>query len=108
MSTLSHVLNVRIAACALAALLVPGCASLWTKKEDESFASRLASSTGRGGVKPASAEEPAEEPKPLSWSDFSFDKLGKTTKKLTGQGENRQLARQLYRECDDLFRQAMA
>src|SRR5437762_13427406 len=108
MSCVFHVVNVRIAACALAALLlVPGCATLWPKKEDETFSSRLASYS-RDGVKQASAEEPAEEPKPLGWSDFSFDNLGKTTKRLTGQGEDHNLARQLYREGYDLFEQAKA
>src|SRR6476620_6451185 len=102
MSCASHVLNVRIAACALAALLVSGCASLWPTTEDETFSSRL-SSYSRDGVKQASAEEPTEEPKPLTWSDFSFDNFGKTTKRLTGQGEDHNLARQLYREGYDLF-----
>src|SRR5205814_9721599 len=34
--------------------------------------------------------------------------LGKTAKKLTGQGPNRDEAIKRYREADDLFRQAMA
>jgi outer membrane protein assembly factor BamD (BamD/ComL family) len=110
MSCVFHVVNVRITACALAALLlVSGCATLWPKKEDESFSSRLASYSRDGakdGVKQASAEEPAEEAKPITWSDFSFDNLGKTSKRLTGQGEDRALARQLYREGYDLFEQA--
>src|SRR5437868_1416563 len=98
MSLISHVLNVRVAACALAALLAGGCASLWTKKEDESFSSRLAIYSNKSDVKQASAEEPAEEPKPLTWSDFSFDNFGKTSKRLMGQGEDRNSARQSYRE----------
>lgn len=107
MSCVFHVVNVRIAACALAALLLaPGCATLWPKKEDESFSSRLASYS-RDGVKQASADD-SDEKKPLSWSDFSWDNLGKTSKRLTGQGENRDLARQLYREGYDLFNQARA
>jgi outer membrane protein assembly factor BamD (BamD/ComL family) len=107
MSCVFHVVNVRIAACALAALLLaPGCATLWPKKEDESYSSRLASYS-RDGVKQASADD-SEGPKPLGWSDFSWDNLGKTSKRLTGQGENRDLARQLYREGYDLFNQARA
>src|SRR5207249_3324524 len=39
---------------------------------------------------------------------FSWDKLKKNTKKLFGKGENKDLARRLYREADDLFRQALA
>ena len=107
MSCVFHVVNVRIAACALAALLLaPGCATLWPKKEDESYASRLASYQ-RDGVKQASADD-SEEKKPLGWSDFSWDNLGKTSKRLTGQGENRDMARHLYREGYDLFNQARA
>lgn len=105
MSCVFHVVNVPLAACALAALLlVPGCATPWTQQQEETFAKRVAATTG-GGVKRASHEE-YEEPKPLTWSDFSFDKLGRTTKRLTGQGENHDLARQLYREGYDLFEQA--
>jgi outer membrane protein assembly factor BamD (BamD/ComL family) len=107
MSCVFHVVNVRITACALAALLVvPGCASLWPKKEDETYSSRLASYSNEG-VKPATADD-SEGPKPLTWSDFSFNNLGKTSKRLSGQGENRELARQLYREGFDLFEQAKA
>ena len=39
----------------------------------------------RIGVRQASFEAD-EDPKGLSWSDFSFDNMGKTAKKLTGQG----------------------
>jgi outer membrane protein assembly factor BamD (BamD/ComL family) len=111
MSCICHVVNVRIAACALAALLLgSGCASLWTKKDEDSYSSRLAAysrdGTKQDGVKQASYEE--DEKKPLGWSDFSWDNLGKTSKRLTGQGENRELARQLYREGYDLFNQAKA
>src|SRR4029079_18093147 len=58
------------------------------------------------GVQKASAEAP-EKNEPLTWSDFSWDNLGKTGKRLTGRGPNREYARNLYREADDLFRQAM-
>jgi outer membrane protein assembly factor BamD (BamD/ComL family) len=107
MSLAFHVLNVRLTACALFALvLAGGCASLWTKKDEDSYSSRLAAYPNKNEVKQASAEEPAEDPKPLTWSDFTFEKWGKTSKRLTGQGENRNLARQYYREGYDFFEQA--
>jgi outer membrane protein assembly factor BamD (BamD/ComL family) len=42
----------------------------------------------------------------FDWSDLSLDNWGKTSKKLTGQGPNRDIAKQHYREADDLYRQA--
>src|SRR5262249_19452439 len=87
-----------------ARILAPRWPSFWHKKEDEPFSSRLGSYS-RDGVKQASADD-SDEKKPLGWSDFSWDNLGKTSKRLTGQGENRDLARQLYREGFDLFNQA--
>jgi outer membrane protein assembly factor BamD (BamD/ComL family) len=104
-----HACAVPSVACALAALaLLPGCASLWTKPADDSIASRPAPPSSKYGVRPASAEEPTDEPKGLTWSDFSFENLGKTSKKLTGHKENHQQARQFYREGYDLYQQAMS
>jgi outer membrane protein assembly factor BamD (BamD/ComL family) len=55
---------------------------------------------------PSSPDDVGEEAGPLSWSDFSLDNLGKTTKKLTGRGPNRQIARQLYEAADAEYRRA--
>lgn len=88
-----------------AAMLLPclGCASLWPSREDDRL--EPAPVSGKYGGNAHSIEDP-EENKGLSWSDFSFDNLGKTSKKLTGRGPNKELARERYREADDLFRQA--
>src|SRR5262245_52863112 len=59
----------------------------------------------RPAVKKGSPEDGDDEG--FSWSDLNFDNWGKATKKLTGQGPDREKARQLFREADDLFRQAM-
>lgn len=87
-----------LAVCALAAALVAlsGCSTL--RPADDPL------DAPRG---PVSVEDP-EEDDGLSWSDFSIDNIGATSKKLTGQGPNRELAKSLYREADDLYRQAMA
>jgi outer membrane protein assembly factor BamD (BamD/ComL family) len=109
MSRPSHACAVPLALCALAALVLStGCSSIWTRSADNSLASQPAPPSSKFGVRQASAEEPTEKPAGLTWSDFSFSNLGKTTKRLTGQGPNRELAIQRYREADDLFRQAMA
>jgi outer membrane protein assembly factor BamD (BamD/ComL family) len=95
-----------LAWCALAALgSFAGCASLWEKRSDDAFAS--GSTRSISGVRPASAEESVESPDGLTWSDFSFDNLGKTAKRLTGKGPNKEQARNLYLEAHDLFSQAM-
>jgi outer membrane protein assembly factor BamD (BamD/ComL family) len=82
-----------MAACA-------GCASFGGRSAESTTAADASS------VQPTSFEE--EDDAGFSWSDLSIDNLGKTTKKLSGQGPNRDIARQLYREADDLYRQAIA
>lgn len=44
----------------------------------------------------------------VMFGSFSWDNIKKKTKKIFGRGENKTLARQLYREADDLFNQALA
>ncbi|HZN32930.1 MAG TPA: outer membrane protein assembly factor BamD [Pirellulaceae bacterium] len=83
-------------------VLVSGCASL-QPGGGESASSRTAAP---GEAQPASYEEPAENK--LPFEDFSIDNLGKTVKKLTGNGPNREVAKQIFREADDIFRQALA
>src|SRR5688572_63770 len=101
---MSHRLQVAtspIILSALCALLASGCASLgWPTQGDSEVPSAY-----RIGAK--ARQNAAEEPEGLSWSDFKFEKLGKTAKKLTGQGTNRELAITTYREADDLFRQGL-
>ena len=93
--------------CALAALAGgSGCASLrpWGQPKEEPLAP--APPSAKYGTRQASNDEPAEQP--LGWKDFSVDNLGKTAKKLTGNGPNRELARQTFLEADDMFKQALA
>jgi len=96
MSRLKFVPPMRLAFCALAALFAAsGCASLNPDSERETLF--------------GSAKKDAEpdDDEGWSWSDLNIDNLGKTTRKLTGRGPNKDLAKQLYREADDLYRQAM-
>jgi outer membrane protein assembly factor BamD (BamD/ComL family) len=55
----------------------------------------------------ASSTHSSDDSSGLSWSDFNVDNLGKTAKKLTGQGPDREKAKQLYRQADDLYVQAI-
>jgi outer membrane protein assembly factor BamD (BamD/ComL family) len=88
----------------LAALLAAcaGCASLG------GGSSRSASADAPSGVKQASFESEDDNDEGFGWSDLSIDNLGKTSKKLTGQGPNRDIAKRTYREADDLYRQAIS
>src|SRR6266481_4370921 len=107
MSRPFHAANVPLALCALVALApVCGCASFWSKSNDDSLASRPSPPSKNYGVRQASAEEPLEKTEGLTWSDFSWDNLGKTSKRLTGRGPDKNKARELYREAVDLFQQA--
>ena len=73
----------RTAACAALAL-AGGCAA----EPGEAVAIRSRRRPFGGSRRRARPRQEAEE-RGLSWSDFSFDNLGKTAKKLTGQGPNR-------------------
>ncbi len=101
MSQPFHACASTLAVCAFAALAaLGGCASLWTKPDDSLTSSSPLASSSRSV---SDDDSPG-----LSWSDFSFENLTKSSKKLVGRGENKEIARNLYREADDLFRQAMA
>jgi outer membrane protein assembly factor BamD (BamD/ComL family) len=78
-----------------------GCASLGGGSGD-SLAADSPSSVQRASF------ESGDQDEGFGWSDLSIDNWGKATKKLYGQGPNREIAKQLYREADDLYRQAMA
>jgi outer membrane protein assembly factor BamD (BamD/ComL family) len=95
----------RCAALVAAVVLAPlvGCASLWPGREDTSLGSR-----SPGAPYSLSDQDSSDESKGLTWSDLSFENLGKTAKRLTGNGTNKELARDLYRQADDLFKQALA
>jgi outer membrane protein assembly factor BamD (BamD/ComL family) len=103
----------RLACWALLACLA-GCASVgpWGagREEPQRIAARQPhvsqAGVSQAGVSQANHEEPADEA--LTWKDFNIDNLGTAAKKLTGNGPNRELAKQLYREADDIFRQALA
>lgn len=58
-------------------------------------------------VRPVSAESPVAEEGGLL-SALAPEKLAQTARTLTGQGPDREAAARLYRQGDDLFRQAMA
>jgi outer membrane protein assembly factor BamD (BamD/ComL family) len=102
---LSKALAITAAYGGLAALtLAMGCATL----EPRSGASAMAGSpASRGDVRPASAQTADESPDKGLLSELAPDKLAQTAKKLTGHGPDREAALRLYREGDDLFRQAM-
>src|SRR5690348_860484 len=98
----------RLAAMAVALLLAPvvGCATLWPGKTKNDLAQARASD-GSYSLSQAPGND-ADEQEGVTWSDLSPKNIGKTAKRLTGNGPNKDLARQLYREADDLFKQAAA
>ena len=104
---ISKALATSLACGGLAAMsLAAGCAAL---DAGAGVGPRAGRSTALGDVRPASAQtpaEPADEDGLLS--GLTPDKLAQTAKKLSGQGPDREAALKLYREGDDLFRQAMA
>jgi outer membrane protein assembly factor BamD (BamD/ComL family) len=81
----------------LLAVLTAGCATL----NDAAATNPL---TGRS----SSSARDDDENRALTWSDFSIDNIGKTTKRLTGRGPNRELAKQLFAAADAEYRQAAA
>jgi outer membrane protein assembly factor BamD (BamD/ComL family) len=84
----------------LCAALAGGCASMGPQ-------SAAPTASSNSPVQPASYQDDGpDEPDGFDWSDFSIDKLGRTTKKLTGRGPNRKVARELYQAADAQYRQA--
>ena len=72
-------------------------------------AALLAANPTRSDVQQASyqaADKKTPDQKPLSLNDFAPENLSKTTKRLTGYGPNREAAKALYQEAEDLFRKA--
>ena len=59
---------------------------------------------------PVEDEEDDEEEREtarLKLEDFSYSNIGTTVKRLTGRGPDRKIARELYGEGEDLYRQAV-
>jgi hypothetical protein len=71
--------------CILHSAFALGCAGLRPGGDREPGLS-----TSRSAVQPASYDDRDDEQKGLSWSDLHIDNWGKTTKKLTGQGPDRE------------------
>jgi outer membrane protein assembly factor BamD (BamD/ComL family) len=96
-----------LARCALTALvLTGGCATLRPGVDDDGLATHPGPSSSE--VRQASFEETPANERGMSWSDFHIDNWGLATKKLVGRGPDREYARQVYRQADDLYRQAAA
>jgi TolA-binding protein len=91
-------------AAALAASVLAGCASLGPDGAGSGSSTFRKSGSE---VRRASFEDDKDAKSGLSWSDFQFDNLDKTAKKLTGNGPDHDLARQRYGEAEDLYRQAV-
>ncbi len=90
-----------------------GCATLTpssaTAQRDP--AELLSTSPSRTDVQRASYSEADDKKKPddsLKLEDFSPDNLGKTAKKLTGYGPNRDIAYKFFREAEEAYRRAMS
>ncbi len=82
----------------LAMLAGAGCATL----------SDAAATNPLTGRPTEASRDDDEEHRGLAWSDFSADNWGKTWKRMTGRGPNRDLAKQLYSAADAEYRQAAA
>jgi outer membrane protein assembly factor BamD (BamD/ComL family) len=78
----------------LAVLSATGCATL----SDATATTPLA----------RSASDPDDDSPGLTLEDFSLDNIGKTAKRLTGQGPNPPVARELYQGADAEYRRAAA
>lgn len=79
-----------------------GCASLGEPAAGGSEVMPPGSGVSQASYTPT----PAAESPGLSWSDLAIDNWGKTAKKLTGRGPNRDLAIALYKQADAEYRRA--
>lgn len=96
-------------ACSFAA---SGCALMRPRSSEQSGAAPVAGSEPSqppSDVQQASYDDgDKQEESFLEWEDLSLKNLGKTTKRLAGQGPDRKLAQQLYREAEELYKEAAA
>ncbi len=93
-------------------MVLAGCATFNDRGSTESVSS-LTNSTSEDSreVALASYDESLGEQKsdaPLQLADFSPSKFGTTVKRISGQGPDRELARQLYDEAESLYQEAVA
>jgi outer membrane protein assembly factor BamD (BamD/ComL family) len=98
-----------IAFAAMAVLACAGGCTLFGAGEGADAAyERTRREVEGNGVRRASYESSDEDPPPapLELDDFSPDNLGKTFKRLIGQGPDRKLARALYAQAEDKYWQA--
>jgi outer membrane protein assembly factor BamD (BamD/ComL family) len=81
---------------------------VFSPKADADKAYEASRQRVEGDVSQASYQESEEDPPPapLELEDFAPDELGKTFKRLMGQGPDRKLARALYAQAEDLYWQA--
>ncbi len=103
-------LAVGVALSAGCTTLTPGLSSTQKPRDP---AELLAASPTRSDVQRASYDvpDPGEKKNPenkdLTWTDFSPDNLGKTAKKLTGYGPDREIAYQAFREAEEAYRRGL-
>ena len=105
-------------ACVLAgSMLAVGCTSLAGRRDAQTTEpSRQPADSSTSEIDQVSHEVPAtadedevdenREDPPLTWRDFSYDNIGTTVRRLTGRGPDRNVARTLYGEGEDLYREA--
>jgi outer membrane protein assembly factor BamD (BamD/ComL family) len=99
-------LAVCLPACGCA--IFPGSGSA----DPTSSVSESRSTDAERDVAMVSHEEPVDDeeeraPEPLKLADFAPANVGTTVKRLTGRGPNRPVARELYGEGEELYRQAV-
>ena len=82
-----------------------GCAMFRSDAQAADTALKAASASD---VQQASFEPTAEKDDGLTLSDLSPDNLGKTAKKLTGNGPNKEIAQKLFDEAEAQYKQAAA
>ncbi|MCI0357888.1 MAG: hypothetical protein L0211_05290 [Planctomycetaceae bacterium] len=96
--SLLRTLILNLPALLLAVLAGAGCATLSDAAATNPLTGRPTESSRAGD----------EERRGLAWSDFSPDNIGKTFKRATGRGPNRELAKQLYTAAEAEYHQGAA
>lgn len=99
----------RWVACATIALTSTGCV-FWPGKDR----TKVGLDTGdvidvlTGTEREPFEDDPWDDEDDIPIGSFSWSGIDRRLKKLTGQGPNPDIAKQLYREADDLYRQGVA
>ena len=88
--------------------LATGCASMVPRSLNPWASEEVPTATAGRDIDQASFEAEDKKLEEVQWADLQPQNLGKAFKKATGNGPNRQIAKDTYLKAEELYKQALA